>query len=351
MSAKQSRIIWIFLLLLAGFCVYLVMPKSSTGGKARNAEQTVNVKTSKVVTNQLSRQIDALGNALSYDSARLVASSSDYLVELNVKEGQTVQQGQLIARFNDTEEAARLAELKILLAEQSRQLARLKNLTKSQSTAQSLYDEQKAKVDATQAQIAALQAKISELTVRAPFAGVLGLRKVSQGAYLTTGTEITTVDDISRIRVEFSVAEQYLADIKTGMKVKGLSDAYRNDTFTGTVTAIDPRIDQVTRTVRVHAVIDNQQLKLRPGMLLKIQVTLADAEVLEIPEKAILPLQSRHFVFVVGGDNKVKQVAIQPGQRRPGFVEVVSGLNAGDEIVIEGAQKLRTGVLIERTEH
>lgn len=348
MSAQQSRIIWVFLLALAAFCLYLVVPTPSATGKKNGGDQAVTVKTAVVSSNKIARQIEGLGTALSFDSARLVASSSDYLVELHIEEGQRIGKGELIAKFNDTEEAARLAELKIQLTEQSRQLARLKNLTKSQSTAQSLYDEQKAKVDATQAQIAALQAKISELTVRAPFDGVLGLRKVSQGAYLSAGTEITTIDDISHIRVEFSVAEQYLAELRTGMRVSGSSAAYHNESFQGLVTAIDPRIDEVTRTVRVHAVVDNQQLKLRPGMLLKIHVTLQDAQVIEIAEKAVLPLQSRHFVFVVGADKKVSQVAIETGQRRPGFVEVVSGLKVGDEIVIEGAQKLRTGVLVER---
>lgn len=348
MSAKQSRLIWVFLILLAGFCAYLLVPKAQTSGKQKSADQAVMVKTEHVSTHRIAREIDALGNAMSFASARLVASSSDYLVELHVEEGQLVKQGQLIARFNDTEEAARLAELKVQLSEQSRQLARLKNLTKSQASAISLYDEQNAKVEATQAQIAALQAKISELTIRAPFNGMLGLRQVSQGAYLTSGTEITTIDDLSRIRVEFSVAEQYLSDIKTGMKVTGSSAAYRNEKFTGTVSAIDPRIDEVTRTVRIRAIVDNPALKLRPGMLLKMLVTLQEADVLEISEKAILPLQSRNFVFVVGKDQKVQQVAIETGQRRPGSVEVVSGLKAGDEIVTEGAQKLRTGVLVER---
>lgn len=350
MSAKQSRLIWMFLVLLAGFCVYLLVPKSSSSGKPKSNEQTVMVKTAVVEANRISRIIDALGNAKSFESARLVASSSDYLVELKVQEGSLVKQGQLIARFNDTEEAARLAELKVQLNEQSRQLARLKNLTKSQASALVLFDEQHAKVDATKAQIAALQAKISELTIRAPFDGMLGLRQVSQGAYLAAGTEITTIDDLSKIRVEFSVAEKYLSAIKTGMTVMSTATAYPSEKFTGTVSAVDPRIDEVTRTVRIQAIVNNAEFKLRPGMLLKMQVTLQEAEVIEITEKAVLPLQSRHFVFVVGKDNKVTQVAVETGQRRPGYVEVISGLAAGDEIVVEGAQKLRTGVIIERAE-
>lgn len=328
----------------------MLFPTSETAQSNRNINQAVTVKTAKVSSNRLQRDIEALGTALSFNSAQLVSSSNDYLVELHVAEGQLVKQGDLIARFNDTEERARLAELKVTLAEQSRQAARLKNLTKSQASALSLYDEQKAKVDATQAQIAALQARINELTIRAPFSGMLGLRQVSQGAYLSTGTVVTTIDDLHQIRVEFNVAERYLAQLRTEMPVSSQNVAYPGQVFKGQVTAIDPRVDPITRSVRVHAVIDNPTYLLRPGMLLKVAVTLGEADVIEIAEKAVLPLQSKSFVFVVNADDTVKQIEIEPGQRRPGFVEVVQGLANGDEIVIEGAQKLRTGVKITRTE-
>lgn len=347
---KHSRLIWILLLLLAGFLLYLFLSNATPEQQNRRADSSIFVTTSQVQSAQITRKVDALGTALAYDSARIVNASSDYLIELNIREGQPVKKGDLIARFNDTEERARIAELKALMTEQNRQLARLKNLTRTQASAQSLLDEQQAKVNATQAQLDALEARLSELVIHAPFDGVLGLRQVSNGAYLASGTELTTLDDISKIRVEFNVAERYLAALQTDMPVSADNIAYAGHLFSGKVKAIDPRIDPVTRSVKVHAVIDNADLKLRPGMLLNVHVELAKTDVVQIPEKAVMPLQSKHYVFVVEAGDKVRQVEIIPGQRLPGVLEVVSGLKAGDEIVTQGSQKLRNGVVITRAE-
>jgi membrane fusion protein (multidrug efflux system) len=348
--SKHSRLIWIILLALAGFLLMLLVKTTTPEQQNRRPDSKVNVTTSKVETVPLTRQVDALGTALAYNSARIVNASSDYLIELNIPEGQAIKKGTLIARFNDTEERARISELKALMTEQNRQLARLKNLTRTQASAQSLLDEQQAKVNATRAQLDALEARLNELVILAPFDGVLGLRQVSNGAYLASGTELTTLDDISQVRIEFSIAERFLAALQAEMTVTADSIAYPGVVFTGQVKAIDPRIDPVTRSVKVHAVIDNADLKLRPGMLLNMHVALAKAEVLQIPEKAVMPLQSKHYVFVVGEADTVRQVEVILGQRRPGLVEVVSGLKAGDEIVTQGSQKLRTGVVISRTE-
>lgn len=347
---KHSRLIWIVLLLLIAFVLYIFWNSSAPAQQNRRMDNKVYVTTSKVQSAVVSRTVDALGTALAYDSARIVNASSDYLIELNIREGEPVKKGDLIARFNDSEERARIAELKALMTEQNRQLARLKNLTRTQASAQSLLDEQQAKVNATQAQLDALQARLNELVIYAPFDGIMGLRQVSNGAYLATGTELTTLDDISKVRVEFNVAERFLAALQTDMPVTADNIAYHGAVFQGKVKAIDPRIDPVTRSVKVHAVIDNADLRLRPGMLLNVHVELAKAEVVQIPEKAVMPLQSKHYVFVVEAEDKVRQVEVTLGQRLPGQVEVVAGLKVGDEIVTQGSQKLRTGVVITRTE-
>ena len=347
---KHSRLLWVLLLLLTSFLIHLTWTSSAPQEQNRRSSGNVNVTTERVQDAQISRHVDALGTALAYDSARIVNATSDYLVELNILEGHAVKKGHLIARFNDTEERARIAELKALMTEQQRQLSRLKNLTRTQASAQSLLDEQQAKVNATQAQLDVLHAKLSEMVILAPFDGVLGLRQVSNGAYLASGTELTTLDDISKIRVEFNVAEHHLAALQVGMSISAANIAYRDQLFQGKVQAIDPRVDPVTRSLKVHAVIENTELKLRPGMLMNVHVELAKAQVIQIPEKAVMPLQSKHFVFVVEAEDKVRQVEIIPGQRLPGVVEVVSGLKAGDEIVTQGSQKLRTGVVITRSE-
>lgn len=351
MPKTQNRLIWILLAALCFFLGYLVISaQDDTQAKRAGGGQENNVRTAKVAMAPLSREVKALGTALAYDSAKIVSATSDYLTLLQIREGTQVKKGEIIAQLNDTEEKARVNELAALLAEQKRQLARLKNLTQTQASAISLLDEQQAKVNATQAQLDAVQARLNEMVIRAPFDGLIGLRQVSEGAFISAGTVLTTLDDISTIRVEFNVAERYLASLTPGLALRITNVAYGNEVFSGEIKALDPRIDPVTRSIKVHGVIANQSLKLRPGMLLTVQVELAQSQVLQIPEKAIVPLQNKHYVFVVDAENKVTQREVVLGERIPGSVEVLSGLSEGDEIVIEGTQKLRSGVTINRVE-
>ena len=350
MSQQPTRIIFVILAVLLGFIAYIWLSTESSAPQMRGGNNQTTVKTASIQSAELTRQIKSLGTALAYDSAKIVAATSDYLTLLDINEGQQVKKGQLLAQLNDAEEKARVNELKALLNEQKRQLARLNNLTRTQASAMSLLDEQQAKVNATQAQLDAVLARLSEMQIKAPFDGLLGLRQVSEGAYISTGTVLTTLDDISVIRVEFNVPERYIADLKIDMPLAITNVAYGKTIFTGKVKALDPRIDPLTRSIKVHGTIDNSEFQLRPGMLLNVTVELANKNVLQVPEKAIVPLQNRHYVFVVDANNSVKQVEIILGQRVPGRIEVVSGLQEGDEVVIEGTQKLRNGIVITRVE-
>lgn len=350
MQPQQSRLIWALLLILVCFIAYLTVNNGENQTSSRPSQNQTSVKTAKAELQQWQRQISTLGTALAYDSAKIVSATSDYLTILRIAEGQPIKKGTLIAQLNDTEEQAKVNELKALLTEQNRQLMRLKNLTRTQASAQSLLDEQQAKVNATQAQLEALQARLAEMRIYAPFDGVLGLRQVSEGAFVSAGTVLTTLDDISTLKVEFNVPERYTAALQPEMPLLITNIAYGQEVFNGRIQALDPRLDPVTRTIRVHGVIANSELKLRPGMLLNVTVKLASAQVLTIPEKALVPLQNKQYVFVVNADNTVRQVEVSLGERQPGWVEIIAGIDADTEVVIEGTQKLRAGLQIVRVE-
>ena len=350
MVKKHSAIVLFLLAALLLFAGYLFYQTQQEPNGQRPPGQAVAVKTTLASIQPLARQVNALGTGLANNSVQLIASSSEYLTYLNVIEGQSVQQGDVIARLNDVEQRARVAELQAQLTEQQRQLERLKNLAATQATAQSMLDEQQTRVNTTLAQLESAESRLRQMTIRAPFNGVLGLRSVSQGVYVNSGSVITTLDDISLLRVEFNVPERFIAELAVGMPVTISNVAYRNVDFHGEIKAIDPRIDPVTRSVRVHGVVDNEDLRLRPGMLLNVRVTLSNQDVLMVPENALVPLQNRQYVYKVGADNKVTQLQVQIGERIPGWVEIVDGLSDGDEIIIEGVQKVRTGVTISRVE-
>lgn len=348
MAQIHSRLIWFILVALLGFVGFLYWQSEQINDANQSQAAVISVKTAIAESQTMEREVNALGTGIANNSIQLIAPSSEFLIELNVNEGKKVEKGQVVARLNNVQQKARVAELEAVLMEQSRQLERLKNLASSQATAQSLLDEQSSKVNSTQAQLAIARQQLNDMTIRAPFSGYLGLRQVSQGAYVSAGTEITTLDDLQLLRVEFSIAERHLADIAVGMPISVTNVAYGNIPFEGQVTAIDTRLDPVTRAVTLHASIANESLQLRPGMLLNVRLQLENRAVLRISEKALVPQQNRQYVFIVDEENKVQQKAIEIGQRIPGWVEVVSGLREGDEIIVEGVQKVRTGMTVAK---
>ncbi|MEH8017895.1 efflux RND transporter periplasmic adaptor subunit [Rheinheimera muenzenbergensis] len=347
MAKLHSKLIWTILFILLLFIGYLYLVPGQKQDSQRNAP-IVAVTTAKVETKPMISSVSSLGTGIANHSISLIAPTSDFITELNVREGKAVQRGDVIARLHDVQERARVTELEGVLDEQKRQLNRLKNLATTQATAQSLLDEQQTKVNTTLAQLDIARAQLAELTISAPFSGYLGLRQVSVGAYVNSGTTITTLDDLNVLRVAFSVAEHYLAEINVGMPLFVTNAAYGDIRFNGTVSAIDTRIDPLTRTVTVHGTITNADLRLRPGMLLNVQLELDNHMAMQISERALVPQQQKQFVYKVAADNTVSQVEVVIGQRTPGWVEIISGLQQGDEVVVEGTQKLRSGVAINR---
>lgn len=347
MAKLHSKLIWVILIALLVFVVYLYWIPSQKVD-ARRDNDAVAVSIAKVETKPMIRSVSSIGTGISNQSIPLISPSSDFITELNIREGKAVKKGEVIARLHDVQERARVNELEGILEEQKRQLDRLKNLANTQATAQSLLDEQRTKVNTTLAQLEIAKAQLAEMTIRAPFDGYLGLRQVSVGAYINSGTVITTLDDLNTLRVAFSVAEHYLADISVGMPLRVTNAAYGNIVFHGTVSAIDTRLDPVTRTVTVHGALPNEDLRLRPGMLLHVKLELDNRMAMQISEKALVPQQQKQFVYKVDAENKVSQVEVTTGQRVPGWVEILSGLNEGDEVVVEGIQKLRSGITVNR---
>lgn len=350
MSSSHSRLIWLIIAALLCFVGYLYWQSQQTQTSSRGFGGATAVKTSIITMQAMSREVSAIGTGIANNSVQLIAPSSQFLIELDVNEGQKVSQGQVIARLNDIQQKSRVAELESVLVEQTRQLERLKNLATSQATAQSMLDEQQTRVNSTLAQLETARKQLADMTIRAPFSGHLGLRQVSTGAFVNAGTVITTLDDIEKLRVQFSIAERFLSEVSLGMRVTITNVAYGNKQFTGNVSAIDTRLDPATRSVTVHALIDNSELLLRPGMLLNVRLELENREVLQVSERALVPQQNRQYVFVVNAENRVQQREVEIGQRIPGWVEITSGLEEGDEVIIEGVQKVRTGMTISKIE-
>ena len=184
--------------------------------------------------------------------------------------------------------------------------------------------------------------------IRAPFSGVLGYRDVSAGTLLGPSRAVTTLDDIAIIKLDFTIPETYLSVIHTGQEVVAESVAWPGHTFHGTVSTVNSRVDPVTRAIGVRALIGNEEQLLRPGMLLTVKLTRDVVEALVVPEEAVVPIQSKQYVYTITSDGTAARVEIETGRRRPGVVEVVSGLSAGDEVITQGVIKVRPGGKVRR---
>lgn len=340
MGKKLSPLL-LGLVLLGGLLVYLNWPQEVIQ-KSKMQRQTP-VKVFTVEKRLFPVTIEALGTAKANESVVLTAQVTDTVTDVLFDDGETVTAGQLLVQLNDKEEIARVAQLQVSLEEAKRQLTRVKNLARTSAASEQLLDEQQALVNSLEAQISVANAQLEDLKITAPFNGRLGIRQVSVGSLLRPADEITTLDDISVIKVDFNIAENHLASMAVGQKVTAKSVAYPGREFSGEITAIDSRIDPVTRSMLARAIINNPYADLRPGMLMQVTIEKQVLDTLVIPEESLVPNGERQFVYVVSENNAVSEREIVLGERRPGWVQVVDGLAIGEQIIVEGTLRVRDG--------
>lgn len=334
----------IILSILIALVIYLTLPETTKGHNSY--KRIVTVKVTPVVLAEFTESIDVVGTARANEQVLITSKNADIIDEVYFDDGQMVKKSDVLVQLNNQEEKAKVNELTANLSESKAHLKRLTELLESRSTSRSTVEQQESSTKAIEAQLVSAKAKLNDLTIRAPFSGVLGFREVSKGAYVDSGDVITSLDDLSQIKVNFHLPERFLTKIRVGQTIHALTDAYKEQEFTGKISAIDSRIDPSTRSIKVRAILANKSLKLRPGMMLKINVIMQVDKVLQLPESSIIPIESTHYVFVVN-NGIAHRKAITIGRRHPGIVEVTSGLVAGEQVVVEGALKLREGAAVE----
>jgi membrane fusion protein (multidrug efflux system) len=332
--------LFILLTILVALITYLQWPEAKQ--EKSQYKRVVAVKMTPVVLEEFIESVEAVGTARANEQVVITSKYSDLVDDIFFDDGQQIKKGAVLIKLNNQEELAKVNELEANLSESKAHLKRLTELLVSRATSKSLVEQQDAKTKAVEAQLVSAKARLNDLTIRAPFSGVLGFREVSKGAYIDSGDTITSLDDLSIIKVDFHLPERLLTHIRVGQQVSAVNTAYRDKDFIGKITAIDSRIDSSTRSIKVRANISNKALKLRPGMLLNISVLLQVEKILQLPESSIIPIENTHYVFVEN-EGKAVRKAIKIGRRHPGVVEVVSGLVEGEEVVVEGALKLREG--------
>jgi len=340
-SPFSSRLPLLLLLsILVALIAYLQWPEAEK--EKSQYKRVVAVKMTSVLLADFVESVEAVGTARANEQVVITSKYSDIVDEIFFDDGQQVKKGAVLVKLNNQQELAKVNELKANLSESKAHLTRLTELLASRATSKSIVEQQEAKTKAIEAQLVSARARLNDLTIRAPFSGVLGFREVSKGAYIDAGDAITSLDDLSVIKVDFHLPERLLTHIHVGQQVSAANTAYKDKEFIGKITAIDSRIDSSTRSIKVRANISNEALNLHPGMLLNISVLLQVEKILQLPESSIIPIENVHYVFVEN-EGKAVRKAIKIGRRHPGVVEVVSGLVEGQQVVVEGALKLRDG--------
>jgi len=287
--------------------------------------------------------VEALGTARANESVDIRPKITETVTAIRFEEGQFVRASEVLIELEDAEARAAVAAAKAALLDSQSKYQRNQELLESNLVSESQVETSRARRDADRAALEASEARLSNTVVRAPFAGRVGLRRVSLGSLVAPSIIITTLDDTHIVKLDFDVPETALSHLATGLPVVARSAAWPDATFEGTVASIDTRVDPVSRTVTVRALLPNPERQLRPGMFLTVEMLRRDVTALMIPEQAIVPEQSRQYVLVVDDEGVVSKREVRAGRRRPGQVEIVEGVEAGELVVAEGTQKARPG--------
>ncbi len=302
-----------------------------------------NVVVAKVEVMPIRDEVEALGTGRAYESIIVTSKVSEIVDEINFDDGDIVKKGAVLVRLRNDEQKAKVVAAEVKLTENLRELERIRSLVSSKTIAELERDRLQSLIDTTRAEVAQAKAALNDRIISAPFAGRLGLRQVSMGSLVTPGEQISTLDDVSKIKLDFSVPERFIQELQPGKLVEASAVAYPDRIFKGVVTSIDSRVNPETRAVIVRAVLPNSDLSLLPGMLMKVKLIKQSREALLLPEAAVIPIQSKHFVYVVGADNKVIQQQVTLGIRSRGWVEITEGLDIGQQVIIRGILKVRPG--------
>ena len=338
----------------AAWAIYATQHKPSAGaggppaGAARNSGPA-SVTLAAVRSERVSQKLEALGNARANESVDISTKISNIVTAVTFRDGERVKRGQVLVQLDDAQARADVAAAQAAVTESESIYNRSRELLNTQALSKSSFDQLEATLKANRARLSAASARLEDTVIRAPFSGRVGLRRVSVGTLISPGDVITTFDDTSVIKLDFSVPENFLASLREGLSIRATAPAYPGRSFTGSVSSIDSRVDLTTRSVTVRALLANLDGALKPGMFLNVLLANDEREALVIPEEALTPEAERQYVFVVT-EGKVSRREVRIGGRRPGSVEVVAGLSAGERVIVEGTQKVRDGASVKGTE-
>lgn len=310
------------------------------------AQSAPSVIGTRAIVTTWSDPLEALGTLRADESVTLSATVTDIVAEINFRDGEQVEEGQLLIRLEDAEEQAQLRASQALREERRNASNRATQLQERDLAARADVEDSQSRLRQADADIQAIEAELANYQIKAPFSGRVGFRNISVGALVTPGMDLVTLDKLDVMQLDFSVPEVFLGRLSPGLMLNATTAAYPDALFSGEITTIGTRVDPVTRSVSVRADLDNADGRLRPGMLMEVIVQQRVRDTVVIPEAAIEPSGDRHFVMLIEqseGSTRLARREVAIGERRNGEVEILEGLTANDLIVFHGLQLARDG--------
>jgi membrane fusion protein (multidrug efflux system) len=306
----------------------------------------VPVEIAAVAKEAVADEVFAVGTLRSNEAVMIRSEIAGRIAAIGFGEGSAVRKGDVLFTLDDAIPAAELKDAEASLALSQRNFERARELFSRRFGTERTLDEARAALDSDSAKVELARARLGKTRIAAPFAGIVGLRRVSVGDYITIGQDLVNLEDLNPIKADFRVPERYLPALAPGQTLRVTVDAFPGRVFTGEVAALDPMIDPEGRSIAVRARLPNPDGVLRPGLFARVNLVLhRRAQALTIPETAVVPRGEERFVYRIDGDRAVL-TRVDLGERRAGRVEVTAGLNAGDEVVTAGHLRLRDGARV-----
>jgi membrane fusion protein, multidrug efflux system len=318
------------------------MGGGAPGGGAKMGDgKPVKVKTLVISMGSSVRNVFSSGTTVANESVEIRSEVAGKIVKLNIPEGAVVQKGYLIAKIKDDDILAQLKKIELEQRLASQIEARQKKLLDINAISREEFEISQNKVLTLNADKEMLQVQLSRTEIRAPFAGKVGLKAMSLGAYVTPANTITTITQFNPIKLDFTVPEKYIRDIKLGKDIKFLTDGSVAE-YNAKVIAIDPKIDEALRTLRVRAIASNPGSSLLPGMFVKVNLNITTEAAIMIPTETVIPVAKGKKVFVKR-NGVVEEIMIETGIRDASMLQVTKGLQVGDSLITSGLMTLKAG--------
>ena len=339
----------------AGYYSWPVAKKDAASSKAafKAPRQPGVVEASAATVQRIERVIEAVGTTRAARSVEIAPLSAGRVVKSELSQGTEVKSRSLLIALDSVIEEADVLEAKARLEEASRALQRSDSLAASSGMSQAAIDNLKSQAKIARAQLERAKKRLEDRFLRAPFSGVISLSDIEIGSRVKAGEVVAVLDDLSGVLVEFSVAEDHFGSLGSGDTLTARAAAFPGRKFTGTIDAIDTRIDTASRSFKVRGFIKNADRSLPAGMFMHVSIALKESEALVVPEEALMIDEGQPFVFRLDpakdpGLFRVDKRAVTIGRRGFGYVELTEGISPGDEVVTRGIQKIRSGAMVKK---